>query len=571
MNRSLAIGLSIATIIGLFLFFQGAAPKKDAGQGTAARSPKTQRPPKVILNDVPDKDSASHLKEKSEAPQKSDPTKKENEQTKPKRQEQAKTLRFTRPRKISLVNRWVPGMERYSRSPGDSVMEAKLNLLKVDLNLDGQLFEDVIKDLNAIGLGFEIRIDPRVLEFLKKDQLEVSLRLRRISMRNALALILSVHPDLVYYFDNDVLEITWEKFAPKEDPVEAVKRDELIPVEPLHGLYRKTLRERKVTMIFDKTPLSDIVSFIQDITSLNITASRDIDLEVPVTVDVRDGNLEATLKAILAKHGLYWIFENQTLKIVEKSQADPFWKELEAIEEKQKTAQAVLAETSKRSLNSATLTQALAFLQAEFQLTTFAARDYRWDGLLVVQVGDSVELICERMALLGDGNWELRQQNSGSYLVQWRQNSPEMLAYCQGLIDEASSGISPTLQSQHSVAFNKLLDKANDSKRKALQFKESALRLSSPRELRRSRRLYAKRVREAASDCFKVWLASKSDTAENAVPSNDDVLKAYEIRQRFGTTEDKLSDFADEYIDWISQGHTEFRHPGLELLEDNKD
>lgn len=569
MNRSLAIGLSIATIIGLILFFQGSAPKKDADQGTQINSPQNKRPRKVTLGDVPGEDSASRPEEMSQAPQKSEPTKKEKEQTKPKRQKQPKKILFERPRKVSLVNRWVPGMERYSRSPGDSVIEAKLELLKVDLNLDGQLVVDAIKDLNTIGLGFEIRIDPRVLAYLKKDQVEVSLRLRRISVRNALLLLLSVNPDLVYYFENDVLEITWEKFAPKEDAVEHVKRDELIPVEPLYGIYRKTLRERKVTLNFDKTPLSDIVSFIQDITNLNITASRDIDLEVPVTVDVRDGNLEAALKAILAKHGLYWIFENQTLKIVEKSQADPFWKDLEALEKKQKTAQAVLAESSKRSLNSATLTQALAFLQAEFQLNTFAARDYRWDGLLVVQVGDSVELICERMALLGDGDWELRQQSSGSYLVQWRQSSPEILAYCQGLIDEASSGISPALQSQHSAAFNKLLDKANDSKRKALQFKERALRLSSASELRRSRRVYAKRVREAASDCFKVWLASKADTLEDLIPSNEDVLKAYEIRQRFGAREDRLSDFADEYIEWISQGHTELKHPGLELLEDN--
>lgn len=566
MNRALAVGLSLLTLVGLLLFFQG--EKNDQTPPNNGSPAHSQASSKIAL-----KGKAIKLIDIPLGPidQETSPKKAEQLEEKPSLstggEKRPVINRDTPWRMTTLVHRWVEGMEKFRSDPNHSLIEAKLELLKVHLNIQGKRFKDVIADLNMSGLGFEIRIDPRVLEYLQENELEISLRLKNISLRDAFNLILSAHPDLAYFIHDNILEVTWEKFLPDDPNEDTPKNYESIPVDRLHNSYRKVLEERRVTMSFKKAPLSDIISFLQDITGLNITVSRDIDTEeLLVSYEKRDRILGDTLKAILAEHKLHWIFENETLKIVDQKTADSFWKQLKEIEAKQKTAQEQLESKSTRSLNNATLLQALSFLESEFQIGSSIPAKYQWQGFLQVNKGDSLALICERMALLGVGSWGLQQQQSGNYTVQFWQANPGLLSYCQDLIEAANAQVSQRILYYHKDAFDKILDKATESKRALLQFQEQVLNLQSASQLRIKRKAFLKRIKDVSFHSLNAWLASKADTTYAGLAPDQEILKSYELHSRLGVNNYKARERAEDYIYWVNQTTFEDRHPGLKLL-----
>jgi type II secretory pathway component GspD/PulD (secretin) len=78
---------------------------------------------------------------------------------------------------------------------------------RVDLNFDSTPFTDCINFLRDItGLNFVIANDAN--DIVGGESLEVSLRLKSIGLKNALQLILSVNPDLVYTIRDGVIVIT---------------------------------------------------------------------------------------------------------------------------------------------------------------------------------------------------------------------------------------------------------------------------------------------------------------------------------------------------------------------------
>ncbi|MDF1664390.1 MAG: DUF4974 domain-containing protein [Planctomycetota bacterium] len=564
MNRILAIGLTLAVLTGLILFFRGATSDPKPKTYNSKASPK--REAEVLLTQpiklsktqtasLGQDATGAEPKAVGEGPQEKGAAK----------DQQSKKRRWQRRRMRFLANRWVQGMEEFARDKNQSLIAAKLELLIVNLSLDAQLLEDVLEDLNRSGLGFEIRVDPRVLEYLKKNEVEVSLRLKSISLKDALTLILSVHPDLVYFIDNGILEITWKQLAPLSQRAQEAKLFERIPIDQLHADYRKVLRTRKVSLNFKNTPLSDVISFLQDISGLNITVSRTIDTEALLVNHEAQDTLENILKAILSKHKLHWIFENETLKVVDKASSDAFWQNLNKIETQQKTAQQHLNSKASRSLSGASLGQALSFLKSEFQVGTSNSASYSWNGALRVNQGDSLALICERMALLADGSWELRQQPSGQYAVYFWQAQPGLISYCQSLLDDANTGVSANILDNHRVAFEKLSDTATQSITQALQFKSDTLKLQSATQLRMKRNAFREQLQVLASHCLKAWLASNSDKTYQGLASDQDILQAYELRHRLGSGA-KLESLLNDYIFWINQTTFEDPHPGLKLL-----
>lgn len=568
MTRVLAIGLTLATLIGLFLFFQGATPDPAPKPGDSASEPSKHNNAALTRRSIELADGTKALHNTTPG---AEPEKPQKTGVKSQKKDTAKAhkkkRRWQRQRMRFLVNRWVPGMEEFSSDKNQSLIDAKLEMLLVNLNLDQRLLENVLSDLNENGLGFEIRVDPRVLEYLRKNELEISLRLKNLSLKNALTLILSVHPDLVYFIENGILEVTWKQFAPINTATKSSKPFASVPVDRLHGTYRDVLEKKRVTFKFNKTTMLDVVSFLQDISGLNITISQLIDPEeMLVTLDGENLSLETALNAILSPHKLHWIFENETLKIVDKASSDKFWAEIKEIESQQKSAQDHLNSSARVSLNSANLSQGVSFLRSQFQVGVSFPSDYRWDGALRVRAGDSLALICERMALLGDGSWELRQQSSGQYTVHFWQTQPGLLDYCQGLIDEANMRVSANIQDNYRNAFEKLVDTATESKTQALQFKENSLILQSATQLRIRRKAYLKKIKTVARHSLKAWLASNADKSYEGLAKEEDILKAYELRHRLGLG-DELPDLLNNYILWINQTSFEEAHPGLKLLK----
>lgn len=93
----------------------------------------------------------------------------------------------------------------------DDVEAVKINRRlasqRVDLNFDSTPFTDCINFLRDItGLNFVIANAAN--DIVSGDDLEVSLRLKSISLKNALQLILSVNPELVYTIRDGVIVIT---------------------------------------------------------------------------------------------------------------------------------------------------------------------------------------------------------------------------------------------------------------------------------------------------------------------------------------------------------------------------
>lgn len=85
--------------------------------------------------------------------------------------------------------------------------------------------------------------------------------------------------------------------------------------------YKKILRTRKVSINFSDTPFSDVINFLQDVTGLNITVSRDIDTEeLRVNLRLREIVLQNAFNLLLEQTDLALTYANETIQIVPKDQ-----------------------------------------------------------------------------------------------------------------------------------------------------------------------------------------------------------------------------------------------------------
>tara|TARA_R110002072_G_scaffold38964_2_gene112443 strand:+ start:365 stop:1261 length:897 start_codon:yes stop_codon:yes gene_type:complete len=77
----------------------------------------------------------------------------------------------------------------------------------------------------------------------------------------------------------------------------------------------KTLKSRPVSLNFPNTPLGEVISFLQDITGLNVVLLPSADPALPVSLRLKDVKLESALKLILATDGdlEYQIVRNMIL------------------------------------------------------------------------------------------------------------------------------------------------------------------------------------------------------------------------------------------------------------------
>lgn len=104
------------------------------------------------------------------------------------------------------------------------------------------------------------------------------------------------------------LEVLWSR---------AVNLDDM-KLPPWIQEYRRALVQRRVTLNFDRTPLSDVVNFIRDITGLNLTLSSAVDSQQEVSMRVRDLSLLSVFRLLLRQiKDVSLSFENETIAIHE--------------------------------------------------------------------------------------------------------------------------------------------------------------------------------------------------------------------------------------------------------------
>jgi len=70
--------------------------------------------------------------------------------------------------------------------------------------------------------------------------------------------------------------------------------------------YRSRLESQQVSLNFPKTPLSEVVGFLRDITGLNLTLAQGLDLEREVSLRLRQVPLTDALNLIAEQGGLRW-------------------------------------------------------------------------------------------------------------------------------------------------------------------------------------------------------------------------------------------------------------------------
>ena len=82
--------------------------------------------------------------------------------------------------------------------------------------------------------------------------------------------------------------------------------------------YRAALTSRRVTLDFLDTPLSEVLSFLEDQTGLRLTTAPGVDTDLPVELRLREVLLKDALRLILEQVDLLQSFAGETLVIHER-------------------------------------------------------------------------------------------------------------------------------------------------------------------------------------------------------------------------------------------------------------
>jgi hypothetical protein len=199
--------------------------------------------------------------------------------------------------------------------PQPTPFEERLASQKVTLNLDGTPLTEALElmhDLTSLDVGMSPALKA------KAANLKVTLRVRDISVANALNLILATSPEpAVYDTRAGRLDLCFADELPPKPRTISVQ-DLIREAGGWRDEYRKKLASQKLTFNFNATPLSEIVQFLQDFTGLNITVAKSIDQEaIKIDLKVRDVVAGDALAQILPK-GLRWELRNESLEITDE-------------------------------------------------------------------------------------------------------------------------------------------------------------------------------------------------------------------------------------------------------------
>lgn len=116
-----------------------------------------------------------------------------------------------------VSRRDVPLQQKFERNESEGVQEInrRLDAQKITLHFDATPFDEAINFLRDLT-GLNYVVSSSAQEKIDNEQLKVSLRLREITLRNALHFILAVNEELVPVIKNDMILITTKGSEKKE-------------------------------------------------------------------------------------------------------------------------------------------------------------------------------------------------------------------------------------------------------------------------------------------------------------------------------------------------------------------
>lgn len=185
-------------------------------------------------------------------------------------------------------------------------IEQVLASRKVTLNFPDTPVEEVVAFLQDLT-GLNVVLDPRV-----DLQAVVNLQVRDLGLGKALGLICE-GAGLKHRVWCDVLYLA-PKDATLPDP----------PALPEGDGAAKKVREQRMTLNFDQTPLKDALSFVRDVTGLDALVTSEaskLARDATVTLRLRNVPLASALSLALVPHGLTWGLKDGAL-VVEPRKAD---------------------------------------------------------------------------------------------------------------------------------------------------------------------------------------------------------------------------------------------------------
>lgn len=220
----------------------------------------------------------------------------------------------------SLLGAWfAPGPGFVSPAQARARRYAKrLQQQQISLDFERTPLEEALSFLEDVS-GLPVRLSPGASRALQADPGEVSLRLKDVSLRNSLNLIVSCQPQLVWEVDQRGVLIRPfsdpSLAAQLQDSVERARnsRDE--------GAIRRRLQEGRCSLDLAGTPLSEGIDLLRDVSGLNFVIERGIS-QRPLTLKRQDTPLGELLDAMLAPQGLGYLVRDGVIRVVPRAEAE---------------------------------------------------------------------------------------------------------------------------------------------------------------------------------------------------------------------------------------------------------
>ena len=196
----------------------------------------------------------------------------------------------------------------------------RLRTQRVTLNFDETPLADAARFVRDIT-GIAVTLDPSLGDLSEHT---VSLRLREISLENALTLMFGgLDSRLVWDVDRRGITLRTSATPAWEHRLREAAGRALTERGPGDAL-RQALLDGELSLHFDAAPLTEVVTYVQDVTGLNLVLSGEARAVAarPVSVDLEAQSVYEALDACLRPLGLGFRFEVGAVVIVPRSQAE---------------------------------------------------------------------------------------------------------------------------------------------------------------------------------------------------------------------------------------------------------
>ncbi len=349
---------------------------------------------------------------------------------------------------IVLVSRWAEGFAdvAFEASPAGVTPPAaathrQADLRMVDVDLDRVPLEDVLDALGR-GAGLPIRLSPRAAALVEDEELEVSLRLRAITLRSTLQLVIAASDQLAWeILEDGSIEVVVDEERRELEADEAPTHDhvDLAAEGADRGAerWRAALAEETFLRIPEPgAPIADAAAILGARVRAMIHFGEGVDRDALVVADDDALPAGAILKGLADQHGLEVEIDDRCVWLLSPDEAAAARDERAAAQRGRKRARTILAAQLDAPWAGRLGDVGGPFAAAAADVdVALAVPDGRLDATVALAAGMTLETAAERLAAMADLDWRLyRPLEPGA---RWRlelSSRLDRLAVCRDLL-----------------------------------------------------------------------------------------------------------------------------------------